>query len=178
MRKTKRSRESVALLVVFLCSPRSGVASAQLSASATALNSAAGSLQVQLDQHCYFEMAPACADSSLTVSTGPHRFGLSTGFAAFEPDLATGQIRAFVVANGGYEAGGWGVGSYSDLVTLHLVPGYSWPQTFTVRAVLEGTFSDPTYPVQSGTGSYFTVSFFQYPAGLPSVINENHFIGS
>ena len=160
------------LSLALLLTPRPAM-SAYMTAEGYALLNLSG--YVDLNQVCYLgtpqEPLP-CAGPSLTSSTGPQGGPPpNNGFSDFEANLATGQIKGLVSegSGSGVESSSGGDGSYYDTVTMSLAPGATWPQTFTVRAVLKGTF-----PPNSGNSGYFTAQFSDIVNGSAQYyINES-----
>jgi hypothetical protein len=138
--------------------PRPGN-SAGLTVHADALNNNAGAAKIVIDQSCVIgEPGIACASDDLRVIAGPAQFNFAAGFSAVASDLAAAQIQVHAASGGGNGgvsdySGAIPSGYFRDNVTFNLAPGASWPQTFTVRLVVEGRFSK-TF-LGNGGGTYY-----------------------
>lgn len=132
---------------------------ATLSVSGGALNNFAGDEQVTLVVTCTINgSGTPCAGDELVVSTDVVRFGFSQGFGAAGSDFSTGQIKAYAASGGATQfSGAFARGYMTEQVALDLAAGSSWPQSFTVRLILDGTFSKPFSG--GGGGTYYSGRF-------------------
>ena len=125
-----------------------------LTVNAFALHPNAGDAHVAIQQTCTINVSfgTPCADDELVASTNVVRLGSDFGFAAAGTFLTTGQIKAYVAARGSFFiAHGTASASIQELVNMDLAPGASWPQSFTVRLIADGTFSGPHTGSAGGT---------------------------